>query len=219
MALSEAHGVGGVNNIASATTSAVRCILEAQETNPAKAWRYALTSRDADLSATGWALMALKDAYYSGIIASEASASIRKATKYVLECRGCYQPGSNNGMAGHWGGVASVGLFALAVCEEFGNPQTKELLKFVSGLRADSMRNYYTIYYTNLALFQFGGKVWDDWNKQFREFIVNRQNKDGSFKVYDGGEKNYGLNYSTALATLSLEVYYRYLPINSIVKR
>lgn len=75
---------------------------------------------------------------------------------------------------------------------------------------------YYT-YYGTLDMFQIGGDLWKNWNTALKAMLLPNQRKDGDF---DGSwdplakwEKCAGRAYSTALGALSLEVYYRYLPM------
>ncbi len=77
----------------------------------------------------------------------------------------------------------------------------------------------YYWYYATLATFYKGGKSWLFWNKKIAPFLLERQNKDGSWPVtgYGGyvGDANGPddkRSWSTALPTLILEVYYRYNP-------
>ena len=65
-------------------------------------------------------------------------------------------------------------------------------------------------------MYQHGGDAWTRWNKQARDGIVRRQRTTGhATGSWDPDESQYGTHggriYCTALATLSLEVYYRYL--------
>jgi len=70
---------------------------------------------------------------------------------------------------------------------------------------------YYT-YYMSLSMFQMGGEYWQKWNKYFNAPLRAIQVKEGPDKgcwnppQYAGG----GPVYTTALACLSLEVYWRY---------
>ena len=80
--------------------------------------------------------------------------------------------------------------------------------------------NYYYWYYSSLALHQLQGPVWERWNQKMRPVFLKAQihNPDridlhGSWDPMGqwGGES--GRCIVTAMATLSLEVYYRYLPM------
>ncbi len=80
-----------------------------------------------------------------------------------------------------------------------------------------SRPDYYYIYYATLALYQHQGSTWQDWNKSLKDVLPRVQEKTGSnagsWDPSRGLAGNGGRITSTALATLSLEVYYRILPI------
>lgn len=60
----------------------------------------------------------------------------------------------------------------------------------------------------SLALFQLGGTAWEQWNTSVRDLLVQQQSADGSWNAPHAG----GMIAATALASLTLEIYYRYLP-------
>jgi hypothetical protein len=84
---------------------------------------------------------------------------------------------------------------------------------------------YYHWYYGTLAMFQMGGKYWEPWNKALKETLVPNQckgplplgsgpeDKDGSWNPLNTMDDYGGRVYTTALGALSLEIYYRYLPM------
>jgi hypothetical protein len=72
----------------------------------------------------------------------------------------------------------------------------------------------YCHYYESQAMMQMGGEDWKFYNNLFRDQILNNQDTDGSWKQPGNardlvGEE--GKVYRTALCTLMLEVYYRFL--------
>ncbi|HWE37873.1 MAG TPA: hypothetical protein VG406_14990 [Isosphaeraceae bacterium] len=76
--------------------------------------------------------------------------------------------------------------------------------------------NLYYWYYGTLAMFQHGGEPWARWNAQVRDGLVRRQRTSGHMAgSWDPDDSDYGKLggrvYCTALAALTLEVYYRYL--------
>jgi len=84
-------------------------------------------------------------------------------------------------------------------------------------LRMPAARNYYATYYLSLAMFNMGGKHWSDWNKTFNPALRAAQVKRGADKgSWSPGGSAWGSAggrvYTTAMACLSLEVYFRYLP-------
>jgi hypothetical protein len=88
-------------------------------------------------------------------------------------------------------------------------------------------KTFYYWYYGTLGMFQAGGESWTKWNETLKPTLVNNQcrgpvplsgeltDKDGSWDPWAGGaqtEKGSRV-FSTALGALTLEVYYRYLPM------
>jgi len=83
--------------------------------------------------------------------------------------------------------------------------------------------NLYYWYYGTVACFQMGGDYWQRWNSSLRDMLIEHQAREGHEAgswdpnpTLDTWGKEGGRVYSTALATLCLEVYYRFLPIQSI---
>jgi hypothetical protein len=87
--------------------------------------------------------------------------------------------------------------------------------------------NFYYWYYATLCMFQIGDQHWKTWNANMKSTLVDNQRKggpldgtkqdvDGSWDPIGGGSVPFGGRvFSTALGALTLEVYYRYLPIYS----
>jgi hypothetical protein len=75
----------------------------------------------------------------------------------------------------------------------------------------------YLWYYGTLAYFQHGGEEWDRWNAAVKKQLVDHQERDGaaagSWDPLDRWAASGGRVYQTAICTLTLEVYYRYLPM------
>ncbi len=73
----------------------------------------------------------------------------------------------------------------------------------------------YYWYYRTLVSFQMQGRTWRDWNRKIRPYLVTSQRTKGhaagSWTAIDYSAG--GTVYSTALAVLMLETYYRYLPM------
>jgi hypothetical protein len=86
--------------------------------------------------------------------------------------------------------------------------------------KVTSTINMYYWYYATLAMFQFGGGFWKEWNKDMQEALLGTQRRyddtkeggceDGSWDPIDEWSLAGGRVYTTAIGALTLEVYYRY---------
>ena len=83
-------------------------------------------------------------------------------------------------------------------------------------------RNIYYWYYATQLLHNMRGEQWDRWNPKIREGLIGLQVKDdtcakGSWDPFspvpDIWAERAGRLYLTSLSILTLEVYYRYLPL------
>jgi hypothetical protein len=87
----------------------------------------------------------------------------------------------------------------------------------VSEVPGEGVYNLYYWYYATLSMYQLQDANWQRWNQALRTELVGRQVKDGpqagSWDTSDLWGGHGGRVYTTALATLTLEVYYRFLPI------
>ena len=75
----------------------------------------------------------------------------------------------------------------------------------------------YYWYYGTQTLHHVGGKSWQKWNEIMRKMLVDLQIKEGhmagSWTPKEQHDQAGGRLYMTALATCTLEVYYRHMPI------
>jgi hypothetical protein len=76
----------------------------------------------------------------------------------------------------------------------------------------------YYDYYATQVLHHWGGSDWTKWNDVLRDYLVDTQVKNGdasgSWKpTGDRGAAMGGRLYQTCLSVMTLEVYYRYLPL------
>jgi hypothetical protein len=85
------------------------------------------------------------------------------------------------------------------------------------GANGETVDLYYW-YYGSLCAFQQGGDVWNSWNASLKKALCENQCKAGddagSWPVVGDFSGEWGRVGQTALACLSLEVYYRYPRIN-----
>ncbi|MEM0926244.1 MAG: prenyltransferase/squalene oxidase repeat-containing protein [Planctomycetota bacterium] len=80
-----------------------------------------------------------------------------------------------------------------------------------------TLTNVYHDYYATMALHHIRHRDWDRWNTRLRDHLVQTQaregHEDGSWHFQDRWGNVGGRVYTTAMCTLTLEVYYRYLPL------
>ncbi|NDC64893.1 MAG: hypothetical protein EBZ59_13155 [Planctomycetia bacterium] len=95
-----------------------------------------------------------------------------------------------------------------------------EAVEMIGGSLPDAAHpNAYAWYYATLASFHVGGPQWDRWNDGLQRALLPLQRRDGSDldgswdpdRVWGG---HGGRVYSTALSAMTLEVYYRHLPMH-----
>ncbi len=200
-----------------ALAKAIDLILKAQDLpkNPDQAggWRYQPTSRDSDISVTGWQIMALRAAKDVGCAVS--ADHIDRAIAYLKKCAWKdggfgYQPGQgpNNPRTG-------TGMLALELCGTHLTPEAvagaEYLLKHPP--RWSSEYFFYEAYYCSQATFQLGDKYHLTYQTKLVAILLEHQEKDGSWLSGDGNDRSGGRNYCTAMGVLALAVEYRYLPI------
>jgi hypothetical protein len=86
---------------------------------------------------------------------------------------------------------------------------------FKTGMR----NNMYYNYYATQAMHHWGGSEWQRWNDVMREYLISTQSTAGHeygswyFDGADHGAPAGGRLYFTALAAMTLEVYYRHMPL------
>ncbi len=181
-------------------------------------WRY--QPREAgDVSVTTWVAMLLKSAQMAGFEIPSAtivrmdqfldSISSEKKSKYS------YQPGNPV--------IPSTTAMGLAARIFTGTPHNAELLENGTRLIADwgcHESDLYYDYYATLLLRHYGGPRWTEWNEEMRDYLILTQEtagKEAGSWFFTEREKNNnqigGRLYTTSMAVMILEVYYRYLPI------
>jgi hypothetical protein len=222
LALSEAYGMTQAKAIRDPLERSVKAILAAQKVNKMGSWRYSMTSADHDTSVAAWLIMSLKSAKLAGIDVPEDS--FKLASKHLWNVY------DDDGGFGYTGAKRSVNMTGAGVlCQQFlgqsTDPRIKKSLDYLKQQKVDWDETagghvLYGWYYVTQAMFQGGGSYWEYWNKQIRDAVVNKQAPDGHWaSPTKSKEDSNGPVYTTALACLILEVYYRYMPIHQEMER
>ena len=181
-----------------------------------------------DTSAVGWQLMALKSAKISGLKTEKRTFQL---ASYFLDnvsnSRGTSYGYMAKPLANGRPALTSIGL----LCRMYlGWKQDRgELIDGmarIAQLGPDTeygINMYYNYYATQAMKHMYTGKPqWKKWNLEMRDFLVNTQEREGNVRgswYFAGRGKPDrwgpagGRLYDTAMSCMTLEVYYRFLPI------
>lgn len=184
-----------------------------------------------DLSVAGWQYQAMKAAKMAGCSHPNLDAAIEKGLSFLTTV--AYDPkrggfgysGEGPASANSSPSMTSAGVLCMQLMGKPTAPQVRSGLKFIEEMPIEWVveppntakkndrgpNKVYTWYYATQAKFQKGGKDWDSWNPRFTKVLVQSQIIEGPLGHWVGGDHG-GAVYTTALACLMLEVYYRYLP-------
>jgi len=198
-------------------------------------WRYlhhspsGSRSIDSDLTVTAWQLMFLRSAKNAGFDVPQEP--IDNAIQYIKRC---YRPNSGdfNYYAGEGGrpsrGNSGSAILALAHAGYHNSPEALEagnwILKYpfdrynktetFSLPRGHKDRYHYGVFECSYAMYQLGGKYWEDFFPRTARTLIANQQPKGSWQAESYSEdQRYGEAYTTALVLLSLGASNQLLPV------
>jgi len=196
-------------------TNAIR-FLERSQDRMEGGWRY--TPGDAgDLSVTGWQLMALHSAKSGRIkVQSDTLRDAKEFLNSVALENGAFYAYMPRGPKTD--SMTAVGL----LCRMYNGwrrdrPALIQGVEYLAKVGPQPGAIYYN-YYATQVLHHWGGDLWKHWNLRMREELVQSQRQDGpaagSWDHVDWSDHGLGGRlYQTTLSILTLEVYYRHLPL------
>lgn len=182
-------------------------------------WRYEV-GQPADTSVTGWMVMALKSAQMAGLdVKPESMDNVKPFLKAVSS-------GGNGGIFAYYpsyppsNGMTGVGL----LCNQYlgvhrDSPMMIEGVRYLaSNLPDPGKPDVYYWYYATQAMHNVPGPDWDTWNRRMRRVLIESQVQEGCARGSwnpsgDPQGSQGGRLMQTSLSVLTLEVYYRYLPL------
>jgi hypothetical protein len=219
LALCEAYALSLDERLREPAERAVLFLVRARARD-GEAWRYTPGATTGDTSILGWVVMVFKSAREIGLRVPGQADVARGALRWLDRVAA----GDGRGLARYqpWESVTPTMTAEAWVCRQFlgvGGPSASSAEAAASLLRHESDRgdtNFYYWYYGTLAMYQYGGPSWARWNERVRDRLVSLQRGSGHIAgSWDPDDSLYGARggriYCTALATLTLEVYYRYL--------
>lgn len=223
-AISEAYGMTRIPELKPVMEKGVEVIINGQQPGGAWDYKYAKGERR-DTSVSGWHVQALKAAYLAG---SENPRIKEAMDKSVEDLKSVFDPSTGSFHYGEKKGNVNMAMTGVGtLCMQLlGYDKSSEVSKGVSLLKKatcdwehpEPHAAMYAWYYITQVKFHKGGSTWSSWNNEFARTITGNQESDGrwEFPVHQGGKQEHGANqgpvYSTTLAALMLQVYYRNLP-------
>ena len=231
IALAEAYGMTKDRRLRLAAETGALFIVNAQSPLDG-GWRYIpaferKTPEPSDTSVVGWQLMALKSAQaanikinrrvFLGVSSFLDAASHNDGAEYGYKTRASYGAGSD-GAGSVTPARSAVGL----LCRMYlgWDEDDERLARGVELLakRGPERNDSYYAYYATQVLHHWGGEKWEEWNAVQRDYLVTTQEqsgpKAGSWNPGNShNDKGGGRLWVTCLSVMTLEVYYRHLPL------
>lgn len=213
LALCEAYAMTRDRSLADVAQKAADFIVNAQ--HEAGGWRYE-PGEPGDLSVSGWQITALKSALHGKLnVPREVWYRAMEFLESVQDSRGSkyrYKASEKPQRV-----MTVVGLFSRMLLG--WSHDHRPLMKGVALIAEQDPRenHMYFNYYASQVLRHHGGPGWERWNPRMRDYLVETQNtqghETGSWYFDEDWSNPGGRLYTTTLSILTLEVYYRYMPM------
>ncbi len=179
-------------------------------------WRY-FPQQTGDTSVVGWKVMALTSGKIADLAISRRT--IQLTTRFLnsvqLDGGALYAYNVRRPQARP--STTAIGL----LCRMYlgWKADNKALIRGVTYLDrlGPSLDDMYHNYYATQVMHHWGGEEWERWNPKMREFLIRTQSQEGhaegSWAPRDLHGEPGGRLYMTCLCIMTLEVYYRHLPL------
>jgi len=211
--LCEAYSMTGDQSLAGIAQGALRFIEYAQDQHGG-GWRY-YPGDPGDTTVTGWQLMALKSGQMAGF--QVKSPVLSAADRFLDSVQS--EEGAKYGYMDRNPGPTTTAIGLL--CRMYsGWPRSRPAL--AAGVdylayRGPSQNDMYYNYYATQVMRHWGGSPWQRWNAPMRDYLVATQatkgHEAGSWYFDHKYARKGGRLYTTAMAVMILEIYYRYMPL------
>ena len=212
LALCEAYAMTGDESLEPFAQPAIDFISRSQ--GPRGGWRY-VRGEPGDTTVTGWQIMALKSARIGRLFVS------RETTEKTKGFLNSVQDGGG-AFYGYLTPVKEPGPTSVGLLLRMYLGWTRQDDRLRRGVNylahlGPSKSDMYFNYYATQVLHHYGGRNWPSWNETMREFLIKSQartgHESGSWFFADPHGSVGGRHYTTAVCTMILEVYYRYMPL------
>lgn len=234
IALCEAYGLSGdrwKERLKLPAQRAIRFIAQAQHKQGG--WRYA-PGQPGDMSAVGWQFLAIRSGQLAGMPIGDDP--LIRAERFVNSCA-AGPPGAEKSQYSYLPGekprisTTAAGLLTRQYLLKWRKDHPdlvagcKEIMKNLPPESGTTLGPIYYYYYATQVLHHMEGQEFDLWNARMREHLIRTQEKTGhqagswNPKGTDYGDRG-GRLYATGMALMTLQVYYRHLPLyRTVAKR
>lgn len=210
IAVCEAYAMTGDGRLRDYAERAIGYTIRSQDRQTG-GWRYQ-PADSGDMSQFGWQVLALRSAQQSGLIVPGNTRDLMG--RFLASCN----TGARGGLAAYrpgFGATRTMTAESLACRMWLDVHRSPEQIKeaadyIVLQLPNRARPDLYYWYYGSLSLRQVGGPAWEFWSGALKQVIPSLQLSDGSWAADTKWGGYGGKVYSTAMAVLCLESFYRY---------
>jgi hypothetical protein len=227
IAMCEAYGMTADPTLKASAQNAINFIRAAQ--SDSGGWRYE-PRQGGDTSVVGWQVMALKSGQMSGLVVDDsAKPTLANASKFLNSVM--TSDGSGYGYTGPTATPTMTAVGLLCRLYMGTGPRNSGIIGGVNRLSASpppkkgqpAQNGMYYYYYATQVMHHVGEDAWKKWNEDMRDYLIekqdvgktpNRPHLKGSWT--SAGDPHAGAGgrlMITSLSVLTLEVYYRHLPL------
>lgn len=217
IALSESYAMTQDNRLGMPAQLAVNFIMEAQDP-VGGGWRYS-PRQPGDTSAVGWCVMALKSGDMAHLQVNRLT--VMKTIEFLNSVQS--DDGAGYGYTDNARSSPTLSAVGLLLRMYLGwKKDNPALVKGVERLaKAGPTGNLYHDYYATQLMHHMEGEIWSVWNAKMKKMLLENQATEGHeagswFTGVSGGghaAEAGGRLYTTSMATMMLEVYYRHQPL------
>lgn len=181
-------------------------------------WQYRFGGSGGDNSVGFWQIQTIKACQHTGLWElGELDRTLAKSVEWLKSVQGA------NGTIGYRNsparspGLTGGGVLCIQLVEGPRSSAARKGIGYIDKNSEfkwdDKSANLYYHYYNAQAMINYGGKEWDEYNERFRETLLASQSPKGTWNRQGMGNHDaINEHMATCLATMMLEVYYRFLP-------
>jgi hypothetical protein len=223
IALCEAFGLSGDDKLRLPAQRAIKFIMQSQHKEGG--WRYG-PGQAGDMSAVAWMFLAIRSGQLAGLTIDKDP--LLRAARFVDSCaagpddsrmsRYSYQPDGQGTPALSAAGLLTRQYLGWRKDMPALEAGVKYIMAYLPPESGSAVGGAYYYYYATQVLHHMEGQDFDLWNHRMREHLLRCQERTGhkagswSPEGVDWGKQG-GRLYATGMSILTLQVYYRHLPL------